>query len=114
MATSINLQDNLIGRFYFKQTDNGNLIGEYSHNTSEFISTESAERVSETDGFVGEYQTSWLSDDGAIASTLTIQQSDRSNRIFTLRWVYEGGFFIGEGFLVDGMLIGDYRDFEIE
>ena len=105
----------LIGRFYFKRTENGNLIGEYSHNTSKFIATECAEPIGITNGYLGTYNSTWIHEKRAIISELIISNSERSCKVFKLEWKYdESEHFWGEGFIVDGMLIGDYRDFILE
>jgi len=105
----------LIGRFYFKKTENGNLIGEYSHNTSKSITTECAIPLGATDGFLGCYNSIWLNKESSTFSKLSIKVSSRSCKILELKWEYdETENFWGEGFIIDGMLIGDYRNFEIE
>ncbi len=105
----------LIGRFYFKRTENGNLIGEYSHNTSKFIASECSEPIGITNGFLGTYNSTWIHGKSAIISELIITKSERSCKIFKLEWKYsDAKHFWGEGFVVDGILIGDYRDFVLE
>lgn len=106
----------LIGRFYFKLTSNGNLIGEYSENYSKKfpIKTEGAYRESSDTGFVGIYKTSWHETDEASPVTLKIfHKPGTSNLIYNIEWIENGIItFWGEGMLCDDILIGDYRDFE--
>ncbi len=48
------------GRFYFKQTSNGNLIGEFSNDHSQNeISTESADLKIANGNYLGEYYSTW-------------------------------------------------------
>ena len=117
---------NLIGRFYFKLTDSKNLIGEFSnnHETCKRNFTESADldhRRSDDSRFVGEYFTTWHEEnehESALAKLKIVQKSGCEN-IFSLTWCPVQGngksdkpSFWGEGMLCDGILIGDYRNFE--
>ena len=108
------MSNNIIGRFYFKRTANGNLIGEYSHDTSINNSTESVDLIKSIDGFVGNYESSWIELSSSVKSTLTIKHRAGTNkRIFSLVWkIKNKPVFWGEGFLCDDILIGDYRDFQ--
>ena len=120
---------NLIGRFYFKLTDNKNLIGEFSNCAGKKIYAESADRstdIAPDDKFVGEY---WhtLYDDfdpnelGGSCARLEIKLKSTPRKIYTLNWwlfdekkqKVTGQIFWGEGMLCDGMLIGDYRNFPV-
>ena len=119
---------NLIGRFYFKLTDNKNLVGEFSNNFSKRNCTESADRMpsqpdetgSVDEGkFVGEYFTTWHEEQECVLAKLKIVPKKGCENIFTLTWwpVNKGKeasdpFYWGEGLLCDGILIGDYRNFE--
>ncbi len=112
----INVSNNLIGRFYFKKTQNGNLLGEFSNNRSLSNSTESADVIISIENFVGEFISTWHQDGEAIFTKLIIEHKPNTgNSMFLLKWVSQNGnlMFLGEGFLFDGVLIGDYRDFEI-
>lgn len=104
----------LIGRFYFKKTKNGNLIGEFSNNLSKTNSTESADLIKQdTIGFNGEYASSWREDAEVKFAKLSITDKAGCKNIYTIKW--EQGdiiIFWGEGFVCDDILIGDYRDFE--
>jgi|HubBroStandDraft_2_1064218.scaffolds.fasta_scaffold443338_1 hypothetical protein len=122
---------NIIGRFFFKLTDNKNLIGEFSNNLSKRNCTESADRILEkgNDGtFVGEYFTTWHDQNengqnhSCFLTKLEIKRKHENifSLIFSLKWwrVQKNGqpeanpFFWGEGILCDGILIGDYRNFD--
>ena len=104
------MANKIIGRFYFKQTSNGNLIGEFSNDHSTGISTESSELFGcKSDGFVGKYYSTWQEDRVACFADLEIaHKHNTNNKIFTLKWTGKSGF-VGEGMLCDNILIGNYR-----
>jgi hypothetical protein len=100
----------ITGRFYFKKTQSGNLLGEFSNNATSKNYTESADlcRDDRLEIFEGTYFTTWQENGSAEFAELVIS---RVNLIFSLKWtVANAGHFSGEGFLVDGMLVGNYRD----
>lgn len=106
----------VLGRFYFKQSINGNLLGEYSNAEMNRNRTESADIVSVfSHPFIGNYS-STLFEQSAQSLNLEIQfKLNSNNRIYTLTWTNSQAIiFRGEGFLVDNVLIGDYRDQELE
>ena len=108
----------LIGRFYFKKTDNGNLIGEYSHNFSLSNDSECSNNLNKdilsNNSFIGKYETCWKEKKPCsciIEISFKNLNNQTSNSIYTVLWKDNNRtIFWGEGFLVDGMLIGDYRD----
>ena len=113
---TINLLNKIIGRFYFKRTQNHNLIGEFSNSVHRRNYTESADCIKAIENFVGEYHATWQDNGEAIFSKLTINwKPNTGNTIFQLEWTSKNGdkMFEGEGFLFDNVLIGDYRNFEI-
>jgi hypothetical protein len=94
------------GRFYFKQTSNGNLIGEWSNYESE-PATESADLLGDyntSTQFVGTYNSTWQENGVGIFSKLRISNTAPSKK-FTLKW----DNFEGEAMLCDNILIGDYH-----
>jgi hypothetical protein len=115
----------LIGRFFFKLTDSKNLIGEFSNNDSKRNYTESAvlkprepdEVQKPNEGkFIGVYFSTWYEEDehSCVLAELKIEQ--KYENIFSLTWwrvqdrkTAADPFFLGEGILCDGILIGDYR-----
>lgn len=106
----------ILGRFYFKQTVNGNLLGEFSNDESPRNVCECSNIVSGLDEpFIGQYRSTWFE---RTAQSLTLEigfKEDTNNTIYTLQWRNNRRIiFHGEGFLVDDILIGDYRDFEME
>ena len=104
----------LIGRFYFKKTTEGNLIGEYSHRelncTRSFA--EAASRVGKGTEWVGDYKTCWVEppDLEFGQALLKITKKRGAVNLFRLRWYGEDGseLFTGEAMLSDDLLIGDY------
>ena len=98
--------EKVIGRFYFKKTINGNLLGEFSNNGLKENITESADLIENMDkaDFEGLYNTTWY-EDGACSAKLKIEST---NGIYSLRWS-EGGSFEGRGMLYENnILIGNY------
>ena len=113
------MADKVIGRFYFKQTSNGNLIGEFSNRASDGIATESCDfrepeskdlRKSIADRFLGKYYSTWQENGAKRIAELTIKPHGNS-RLFDLAWDWTNGehAFVGEGMLCDDILIGDYQ-----
>lgn len=106
----------LIGRFYFKKTQHNNLLGEYSNNFNETIESECSDILVKegTGDFIGKYK-STIHDE---RYNLTIKYKELSGveitNQFSLIWENKKGdpIFWGEGFQVDNLLIGDYRNFE--
>lgn len=106
----------ILGRFYFKQTNYRNLIGEFSNNESKINLSESA-NILEFYGeqFIGKYRTTWFEFSvNTLILEITFKESTNNN-IYSLTWRNEENnniIFWGEAFIVDNILIGDYRDFE--
>lgn len=105
----------ILGRFYFKQTTYGNLLGEFSNNKISVNLTESANIIENYVGkFTGKFKTTWFQD---VQHNLNLEitfRENTNNNIYSLTWTDEKNkiVYFGEGFLVDEILIGDYRDFE--
>lgn len=99
------------GRFYFKLTESGNLVGEYSHWAIPENRPESALRMkSDTPPtFAGTYTSCWFEpqEGEPVSATLTIDK--RTPAVFTLHWKMPRNEFRGEGMLCDGVLVGDYE-----
>ena len=100
----------VIGRFYFRIEGTENLIGHFSNNLQVTNFVESALRIDGT-RFEGHFNSTWTDDLGTFQAVLTIQKKTGSNDIYTLNWSNETMQFWGEGFIVDDLLIGDYRNF---
>jgi hypothetical protein len=101
----------IIGGFYFRLTENENLLGEYFNDNSTTRSTESAVKQPNTGtGYEGVYDSSWV-DVEAVTAILTIGVKRGTNGIFSLEWVVDNNrMFMGEGIIVNGILIGNYID----
>jgi len=101
------------GRFYFRLTDAGNLLGEYSNTDLAATRPESALRKhsSHRDGFRGEYVSTWIEPprDGVVAN-LKIQPKSAPSTQLSLVWTDAVGktIFEGEAFVNDGLMIGNY------
>lgn len=101
--------DTFAGRFYFKRTVNGNLLGEFSNNKAKSNCTESADLIEHCDGFRGTYLSTWHEDGEACLADLTIKYKDGFKDMFSILWKEkEKLIFEGEGFLCDDILIGNY------
>ena len=100
----------IIGNFYLRRTSNGNLLGEYTNNENAKIYTETAIfKGDEKDSFVGTYNSTWLEGNGDDPYKSTLIISKKGNK-YTLEWENNNVTFFGEGFVVDGILIGFYVD----
>lgn len=103
----------LLGNFYYKQTINGNIIGEFSNNNTDNIYTESCDLINRTtaDKFIGIYLSSWVENDESHKSNLEISFKYKKNkRIYKLVWIVDGKEkFDGEGILCAEHLIGFYK-----
>lgn len=99
------------GRFSFKKTQSGNLLGEFSNNSSDGVFTESADLCKNENGFEGTYITTWQESGSAIVCNLSITKKyANSNNIYTLIWSDTSGTtFTGEAMIVDNILVGDYK-----
>jgi hypothetical protein len=113
-------QQQLHGRFFFKKTDNGNLIGEFSNNLDPRIYSESADLIKgceEKDKgcvycrYHGTYSSTWQENGSPFFADLTISKNTRNDKLFSLKWIVKNGSkdYTAEGMLCDGILIGDYH-----
>lgn len=103
------------GNFYFKLTERGNLIGEFTNNGMEKRwDIESANYHSGTKGnFVCIYISTWLEEEKAFTSKLTITNDEEKKGFYKLDWIRNGKkIFCGDGFVIDNILYGDYRSYE--
>ncbi len=110
-----------MGRFFFKLTDSKNLIGEYSNNECRKNYTEGAVlrfRKTDDEQFIGDYFTTWYEEDECRSVLAELKIEKKYDDIFSLTWwlvqddkqTAAVPFFLGEGILCDGILIGDYRN----
>lgn len=107
----------LTGRFLLRLTNSGNLIGEFSNNTSNGPQTESADRIAPPSSdagkatFVGEYRSTWREETTAMFALLAISAKPHTDNIFKVLWSEDETrtpLFEGEAMLCEGMLIGNY------
>ncbi|KGO92130.1 hypothetical protein [Flavobacterium subsaxonicum] len=104
----------IIGSFYLKPTDNGNLTGEFTNNRLFTVATENATLVEKgTEPFIGKYSSTWDGVDGPATGNLTIafiESTVPSNVKYKLVWTDWDGtvLFTGEALLAEGLLIGHY------
>lgn len=107
----------IIGRFYFRQTNNGNLLGEFSNNVMSGNSTESADRIpgSLEINFIGNYNSTWFGHEAQFLHLNISPKRGTNETIFSLIWTDSNGNpnFRGEGFISDNLLIGNYWDNEV-
>lgn len=101
------------GRFYFRLTDAGNLLGEYSNTDIDVTRPESALRndSSPKDDFAGDYVSTWFEpSNGGEVAQLKIQPKSASSTQLSLVWKDTAGktTYEGEAFENDGLLIGNY------
>jgi hypothetical protein len=103
----------MTGRFYFRLTTSGNLLGEFSNNGMDGNDAESANRIGViSNSFLGQFDATWYEENQAQHLILHIIAKPNTTNIFSLTWSDSRNQirFWGEGFIVDGLLIGDYRD----
>lgn len=98
----------IIGRFFFKKTSNGNLVGEWSNSHGTQVFSESADLMEPgADTYLGDYASTWQENKKPIFAILTIRKKGLGP-LFTLEWRGTSNFD-GEGMLCDNILIGDYH-----
>jgi hypothetical protein len=104
----------IIGSFYLKLTDSGNLVGEFTNSRLFTVATESATLIEQgAEPFIGTYFSKWDGVYGPASGVLTISyinSTKPSNVKYDLVWRDEKGevLFTGEALLAEGMLIGHY------
>jgi hypothetical protein len=103
----------ILGSFYLRQSDTGNLIGEFYNNTMDRVRSESADmKIESSIAFTGTYSSTWF-DEGA--QSLDLEITTDNNTIYNLRWFDDiRDVFVGRGFLSNGLLIGTYWDDEMQ
>lgn len=105
--------EQIIGAFYFKQNKSGNLLGEFTNNKMEGVSTESSDLTSNYKmKFEGIYETTWFEENIGQNLTLEIRNESKNDNLFELTWRNKKGDmqFRGVGFIVGKKLIGYYTD----
>jgi len=107
------------GRFYFKKTSNGNLLGEFSNHAEPDVFTESSDLIpsisdsgaDDKPNYLGKYASHWREGQTALFANLEITRKTNSAALFRLQWRGRGsaGNFEGEAMLCDDILVGDYH-----
>ncbi|MBE98888.1 MULTISPECIES: hypothetical protein [Flavobacterium] len=105
----------IIGSFYMKKTEDGNLQGEYTNNEQFTVSTEnSVLLVAGPEPYLGEYATTWREPDKVMHARLIVSaisaKDTNTYAKYKLVWsdlnnvpIYEG-----EAILAEGLLIGHF------
>ncbi|SDW64785.1 hypothetical protein SAMN05444410_104205 [Hydrobacter penzbergensis] len=84
----------------------GNLIGEFTNNESEEVTSESASLSGESIDYEGTYSSTWFD----VEPHSLILNIRRNQEKYKFSWVeLDRQSYEGEGILVDEMLIGHYR-----
>ena len=101
----------IIGNFYFQQTENGNLLGEYTNTSIKKIYTEFAIPITNFEiPFIGKFNSTWFEEDNLLIISSILEIEKISNFKYDLKWKNDNKIiFIGEGFVKDNMLIGFYK-----
>ena len=101
----------IIGQYYLKKTDNGNIVGEFSNNLSDGVYSMSGDLLEGGEQFIGTYRVTWREKNEAIFTYLEISYLYDNNKLFKLVWKdnKKRELFEGEGMLCDDLLIGNYR-----
>lgn len=105
------MRNKIIGCFYFKKTQSGNLIGEFSNNGIDTFITECAniKEGFEVNNYDAEYITTWLEDFNPHIAELKIIKTEKK---FKLKWCHlnkETIIFEGTAILESNILIGKYN-----
>lgn len=102
------------GQFYFKLTEEGNLLGEYSHQGTSTIRPECAMRVTGAkNDYAGDFLTAWYEQntDNAMLAGLRVRPKPQDSHSFTLLWMEHKTsriLFTGEATLKNGAIVGHY------
>lgn len=101
----------LIGCFYLKIDNNGNLTGEFTNAETDQILQHSATSNGEIkDRIIGNYNAQWIDINGqSYTSTLAI--TNKNNKVIFVWSVNDSPIYEGQGMIVDNdnMVIGHYK-----
>jgi hypothetical protein len=104
----------IIGSFYLKKTESGNLQGEFTNNMLFTVNTESADLREEGEApFLGKYFSTWYEGDVPCSAELVVTylpNAENKNVKYRLLWTNLNGvpIYEGEAILAEGMLIGHF------
>ena len=100
--------------FALKKTTNGNLVGEYTNNKTNFLSVECAQVTSseKKNLFEGTYRTIWIEGEKSELATLKISLQNISGQKYDLTWKSNSDItlFKEQGFIIDEILLRTYTD----
>lgn len=103
--------EKIIGCFYLKKTNSGNILSEFTNNFNDEIFTESADlkKTKCKNDFAGEYITTWQEKNKPILMSLIIEKEKAEK--YVLKWSNENGIvFFGQGFINGNKMIGYYTE----
>ncbi len=104
----------IVGSFYLKKTDNGNLLGEFTNNA---LFTVTAENASLTEAgmqlYEGRYLSTWYEEGELCTAELVIDHlanAEYEGLKYHLVWndLNKGSIYEAEALLAEGMLVGHY------
>lgn len=104
----------IVGSFYLRKADGGNLLGEFTNNARFTISAEEACLKEAGNGpFTGRYLSTWLESGVPKTAELTIDHLENAGECgkqYKLVWkdLQEGHVYEAEAFLADDVLVGHY------
>jgi hypothetical protein len=104
----------IVGSFYLRKTDSGNLLGEFTNNARFTVSTENADLKEAGDvPYVGRYLSTWLEGDVPHTAELVIDHLDNAEacgKHYKLVWndLHKGPIYEAEALLAEDVLVGHY------
>lgn len=104
----------IVGSFYLRKTDSGNLLGEFTNNVRFTVSTENADLKEAGDvPYVGRYLSTWL--EGGIPHTAELvidhlENAETCGKHYKLVWTGEDNkpIYEAEALLAEDVLVGHY------
>lgn len=104
----------IVGSFYLRPADGGNLLGEFTNNVRFTITAEKASLKEAGDRpFTGRYLSTWLEGDGIHTAELVIdhlKDAEYKDVKYHLVWndLEKGPIYEAEALLAEGVLVGHY------
>ncbi|MDQ1161216.1 hypothetical protein QE422_001584 [Chryseobacterium sp. SORGH_AS 447] len=99
------------GFFYFRLTNNGNLVGEFFNDADTSIRTESADTINNENRFDNSYLSTWREGNTSEIVNLNIRISDSNRRVFDLVWFRNNediAIFRGQAIEIEENLLSGY------
>ncbi|WP_294284157.1 hypothetical protein [uncultured Chryseobacterium sp.] len=99
------------GFFYFRLTNNGNLVGEFFNDFDTSIRTESADRTNNENRFDNTYLSTWREGGNSEILNLNINISENNDRVFDLAWFRNNEnnpVFRGQAMEIEESLLSGY------